>query len=223
MNNALTVENLNVKFGHFEVLKNISFSVEIGDYISIVGPNGAGKTTLAKTLLGLIPNYSGEIILFNNKIGYLPQKAFTTDRNFPATVSEIVSIGLLGSKKHPKLITATDHIKINQALEKLHICELKDRKIGLLSGGEQQRVLLARAMVNSPSILILDEPTSALDPSFKKEFNQILKTLNIEDKVTILHVTHDISGLENSSNKILYINQNIIYYGNSENYVPSHL
>lgn len=222
MNKVLTVENLGVSFGNFDAIKDISFSVNKGDYINIVGPNGAGKTTLVKTILGLIDEYRGKITMYHNQIGYLPQKAFTIDKTFPATVSEIVSLGLLGTKKYPKIINNNDHKKIEETLEKLHICDLKDRKIGRLSGGQQQRVLLARAIVNDPAILILDEPTSALDPAFKKEFYQILQKLNQEDQVTILHITHDITLNEKTSNKILYINQTIEYYGSSDNYSIPH-
>ncbi len=218
MDNVLTVENLNVSYGRFGVIKDVTFSVQKGDYINIIGPNGAGKTTLAKAILGLIPYYSGSINLFNHRIGYLPQKTSFFGKFFPATVKEIVSLGLLGTKKHPKIFNSDDLNKIDNTLKKLDIYDLKNRKIGLLSGGQQQRVLLARALVNSPDILLLDEPTSALDPHFKREFYHILENLNKKDLTTILHITHDISGNEDNNNKILYINQSIIYYGNRENY-----
>jgi len=224
MDNVLTIEKLSVSYGHFEVINDVSFSVKKGDYINIIGPNGAGKTTLAKAILGLINDYKGSITRYGHQVGYLPQKAFSTEKFFPASVAEIVSLGLLGSKRHPKLITSSDHKKIEETLDKLHIGDLKNRKIGLLSGGQQQRVLLARAIVNSPSILILDEPTSALDPNFKKEFYHILHQLNKDEQVTVLHITHDISGLENESNKILYINQSLVYYGNRADYtIPNHI
>lgn len=219
MINVLTVNNLSVKYGRHEVLKDINFEVQIGDYICIIGPNGAGKSTLVKAILGLIEPSQGEIKLENPIIGYLPQKTYSTDKAFPATVKEIVSLGLLGTKKHPKLININDKEKIDIILKKLHISDLKNRKIGSLSGGEQQRVLLARAIVNNPSILILDEPTSALDPEFKKEFNDIIHQLNKKDNVTILLITHDNSSIKQHSNKIMYVNREIIYYGLRENFL----
>ncbi len=218
MNKVLTVKNLSVKYGRYEVLKNINFEVLLGDYISIIGPNGAGKSSLVKAILGLIKPCQGEIMLENPVIGYLPQKTYTNDKAFPATVKEIISLGLLGTKKHPKIVNASDKEKIDITLKKLKITELKNRKIGSLSGGEQQRVLLARAIVNNPSILILDEPTSALDPEFKKEFNDIIHKLNTIDKVTILLITHDNSSIKQHSNKIMYVNREIIYYGLRENF-----
>ena len=218
MNDIITIKNLSVTLGHNKVLNDITFSVQSGDYINIIGPNGAGKTTLIKVILGLIKDYQGTISLNRQVIGYLPQKNQIQEKIFPATVQEIASLGLLGSKKLPRIINALDKKKLNSILSKLQISDLKNQKIGHLSGGQQQRVHLARALVNSPDILILDEPTSALDPTFKKAFYQILTKINQEDNVTILHITHDISGLEEGNNKILYLNQSLIYYGNREAY-----
>jgi len=218
MNNILEIKKLTVKYGNFIALKDISFKVQKGDYLNIIGPNGAGKTTLIKAILGLIKDYKGEINLDNQLIGYLPQKANTQEKIFPATVKEIVSLGLFNTKKHPIILNNKDKRKIEQSLKKLNIVQLKNRKIGYLSGGQQQRVLLARAIVNSPKILILDEPTSALDPKFKVTFNEILRVLNEEDNVTILHITHDINGIKNPQNKILYINQVLEYYGYKSNF-----
>ncbi len=224
MSEILTIENLTISFNQFDIIKNISFSVFKGDYVNIIGPNGAGKTTLIKAILGLIPEYRGNIKYHEDRIGYLPQKTYSTEKIFPATVKEIVSLGLLATKKHPKIITVSDQKQIMNTLNKLHIANLANRRIGLLSGGQQQRVLLARAIVNTPSMLILDEPTSALDPKFKKEFYKLLKKLNQEYQMTILHITHDISGLEDSGNKVLYINQEVVYYGKRENFtISNHL
>lgn len=219
MNEVLTIKNLTVSYGNFDAIKDISFSVNKGDYINIIGPNGAGKTTLVKAILGLIKEYKGEIDLSNQSLGYLPQKNNTQEKIFPATVKEIVSIGLLGSKKHPKILNNKDKAKIEQTLKKLNIWELRNRKIGHLSGGEQQRVLLARAIVNNPTILILDEPTSALDPNFKNAFYEILQTLNKDNYVTILHITHDTNNINLSQNKVLYINQTLKYYGDGKSYI----
>ncbi|HEY8364468.1 MAG TPA: metal ABC transporter ATP-binding protein [Haloplasmataceae bacterium] len=218
MNDIITIKNLTVIIDNIEILKDLNLTIQSGDYINIIGPNGAGKTTFIKTILGLIKEYRGEIILSKHNIGYLPQKTTTQDKIFPATVKEVVSLGLLGTKKYPQIITLSDRKKIDATLEQLKISHLKNRKIGYLSGGEQQRVLLARAIVNNPDILILDEPTSALDPKFKEEFYQILQQINKENKVTILHVTHDISNIENDNNKILYLNQKVLFYGNKEDF-----
>ncbi|NLG81815.1 MAG: metal ABC transporter ATP-binding protein [Bacilli bacterium] len=218
MNSILQVENLNIAYGHDYVVKDVSFTVNQRDYVNIIGPNGAGKTTLVKAILGLINEYQGSINIHANSVGYLPQKTNNNDKMFPASVKEIVSLGLLAKRKYPKLLTASDNKQIEEVLKKLGIYHLRYRRIGELSGGEQQRVLLARAIVNNPQILILDEPTSALDPHFKHEFYQFLNRLNQEDGVTILHITHDTGNKESGYNKILYLNRTILYYGLKENY-----
>lgn len=226
MNNIISVKNLTMKYGRHEVLSNISFDVDEGDYIGIVGANGSGKTTLMKGLLGLLPFYEGEI-RFNEKlkgrsaIGYLPQKAVTNDKLFPAKVKEIVSIGLLGNKRYPKIFTKKDFGQIEKILDKLRILDLKDKKIGDLSGGQQQRVLLARAMVSSPKILILDEPTSALDPKIREEFYGLIKDLNRNEGVTVLLVSHDISSIGKYTNKMLYLDRRLVFYGSYEEFCKS--
>ncbi|MCR2044883.1 metal ABC transporter ATP-binding protein [Anaerosalibacter massiliensis] len=220
MNNIITVDNLNFKYGRNEVLKNISFEVEEGDYVGIVGPNGSGKTTLIKILLGLINSYEGQIhqnIADRNSIGYVPQKGVTNDRLFPATVKEIVITGLLSKKRGTKFYSKEDYNRVDTILNKLKIGDLKDKKIGNLSGGQQQRVLLARAMVSSPSILILDEPTSALDPEIREEFYKLLKELNKEN-VTIILVSHDILSIEKYISKILYLDKKLVFYGSYEDF-----
>lgn len=226
MNSILSVKNLTMKYGRYEVLSNINFDVEEGDYIGIVGPNGSGKTTLMKGLLGILPLYKGEInfnekLTRRNHIGYLPQKALTNGKLFPAKVNEIVSIGLLGNKKIPKLISKKDYEKVDLVLKKLRILDLKDKKIGNLSGGQQQRVLLARAMVSSPRILILDEPTSALDPKIREEFYELIKELNVKERVTLLLVSHDVSSIGKYTKKMLYLDRSLVFYGDYDEFCKS--
>lgn len=226
LNKLLEVKNLSVSFGDYVALKDITFSINEGDFVQIVGPNGAGKSTLIKTILGLNKKDCGELIQFTQAkplFGYLPQRAFTKDPLFPATVKEVVGTGLLINKKHPKFFNKQDGLLIDEILTKLNILHLKERKIGTLSGGQQQRVFLARAMVSNPKILILDEPTSALDPDFRKNFYQLLETLNQKHKVTIIHVTHDLGHQFKCENKILYIDKKIVFFGYYHDYLESGL
>ena len=225
MNNILTVKDLNFKYGKNQVLKNINFQLEKGDYLGIIGPNGSGKTTLIKILLGLIGPYEGEIIynkdlLGENFLGYVPQKTFGNDKLFPATVKEIVATGLLSKKKGFKFYTKVDYQKVDFILRKLKIEDLKNIKIGNLSGGQQQRVLLARSMVADPKLLILDEPTSALDPEIREEFYKTLKELNKEG-VSIILISHDLVSIENYINKILFLDRKVIFYGEYEEFKQS--
>jgi len=227
MNSVLKVDSLNVSYGKYRVLENISFNIGKGDYVGIVGPNGSGKTTLVKALLGLIPFESGSIHFGNgvetsrHKIGYLPQIAITTDSLFPAKVSEIVEMGLLVQKKFPKILNRQDKERVEKILIELGIEDLKHQKIGQLSGGQQQRVLLARALVGNPEILILDEPTSALDPKIRADFYNMIEELNKKRKVTILLVSHDIGSIGQYTNKMLYLDHKLIFYGDYKDFCHS--
>lgn len=226
MSNILTVQNLTMKYGRHEVLSGISFEVEEGDYIGVVGPNGSGKTTLIKAILGLLSPFEGKITFHceaegSGFIGYLPQKAVTNDKLFPAKVKEIVSVGLLANKRDPRFFTHKDHERVDAILEKLKIFDLRDKKIGNLSGGQQQRVLLARAMVSSPKVLILDEPTSALDPKIREEFYELIQGLNRDDSVTVILVSHDVGSIGKYTKKMLYLDRRLVFYGDYEAFCRS--
>jgi zinc transport system ATP-binding protein len=222
----LKVEDLTLNYGRHEVLTKASFTVIEGDYIGIVGPNGSGKTTLMKAMLGLIAptsgtiTYSGEV-RDSRFIGYLPQKAISSDPVFPAKVREVVAMGLLSSKAHPKHLNHQDYKNVDAILERLRISNLAGKKIGNLSGGQQQRVLLARAMVAAPKLLILDEPTSALDPKIRENFYGILKDLNENEKVTILLVSHDIGSVGQYTKKMLYLDRSVVFFGTYSDFCHS--
>lgn len=218
MNKILEVRELCVNYGHQEVLKNISFEINEGDYIGLVGANGSGKTTLVKALLGLVEAATGEVVTYSangvkGTIGYLPQVAVTGNTLFPAEVHEVIAVGLIGSKSFPKKIGKEDDRKIDDILKRLDIYNLKHKKIGDLSGGQQQRVLLARAMVNSPRLLILDEPTSALDPKVRSDFFKLIRDININEGTSILLVSHDISSIRKCAGKIMLLDREIEYFG----------
>lgn len=218
----IEAKNLSVYYGQTEALKNVSFAIEKGDFIGIAGPNGGGKTTLIKAILGLIPISSGSIDIlgntldkFNNwdKIGYLPQKSSTINALFPATVNEIVILGLLSQKKLPKRITKNDQIRVNQILEELGISDLKNKMLSELSGGQQQKVLLARALVSSPEILIFDEPSTALDPNSRESFFKLVQKLNKENGIAIILITHDTGYIGSYANKLMYLDHELKYFG----------
>ena len=167
----LTVQGLSFQYNSIEILTNISFHLRAGDYLGIAGPNGSGKSTLIRLILGLLQPSKGEVTLFGSglmdfkdwrKVGYLPQKINSFNPHFPATVKEIVSLGLLSKKKFPRRIKGSDDMAIDNALNLVDIIDIKAELIGELSGGQQQRVLIAKALVSEPELLILDEPTSSL-------------------------------------------------------------
>ena len=222
MNLIIETKNLSVSYGQTEALTNVSFTVEKGDFVGLAGPNGAGKTTLIKTILGLLPTSKGEIKLFGKtkekfndwgKIGYLPQKLSTINALFPATVDEVVTLGLLSQKKFPRRITANDQKRTSETLRELGIFDLKKRMLSELSGGQQQKVLLARALVSNPEILIFDEPSTALDPESRESFFQLLQKLNKKNGTAVILITHDTGYIGQYANKLLYIDKSLVYFG----------
>jgi len=227
---VLSVENLCFRYNSSDVLRDISFTIKPGDYIGLVGPNGSGKTTLIKIILNLLKPYSGRLTLFGDdinvfsgwdRIGYLPQKISALNPRFPATVREVVAMGLLSKKSFPKQMNSADYAAIDTMLDLLDLKKLVNTPIGELSGGQQQRVLVARALVNNPEFLILDEPTDALDPEVRDRFFGIMENLNKEKHVTIIIVTHDMGNIGRYTSQLLYIDKKIIFYGNFEDFCKS--
>ena len=224
----LSVEGLNFRYNSLEVLSDITFSVETGDYVGLVGPNGSGKTTLIKILLGLMKPRKGEISLFGvdswkfqdwYKVGYLPQRTLFNPF-FPATVKEIVSLGL-SSKRLRKELRKHEETMIEEAMGLMDVLDIRNKLIGDLSGGQQQRVLAARALANKPELLVLDEPTTAFDPETRERFFYTLRELNHEKKVTVILVTHDIGSIGKFASKLLYLDKRIIFYGSFEDFCLS--
>lgn len=218
----IETKNIRVLYGQNEAIKNISFSIEKGDFIGLAGPNGGGKTTLIKAILGLIPIENGEVKILGQdikkfgdwgKIGYLPQKSPTINNLFPARVKEIVFLGLLSKKKYLKKITREDRKTVDETLKDLQIKDLEDKMFSELSGGQQQKVLLARALVSEPEILIFDEPSTALDPLSRESFFKLVEKINKEKGITIILITHDTGYIGTYANKLLYIDHEIKYFG----------
>ncbi len=224
--NLIDVSKLYVRYGVHEVLSDISFSVAPGDFLAVVGPNGSGKTTLIKTLVGLIPPYSGSILLkgvplaqTQGLIGYLPQKSSFADPRFPATVREVVYSGLTmkkGRVQHSR--DTTSDTAIEHVLRMLQIESLVNTRVGRLSGGQQQRVHLARALVGNPALLILDEPTGALDPHTRECFYTTLQKHNKELGVTIIIVTHDSHSIGTYADTILFLDRKLLFSGSMEEF-----
>lgn len=201
----LTVSDLSAGYGKQTIISGLSFEVNKGDYLGIVGSNGSGKTTLVKVLLGLLEPSGGKLdyALGKTNLGYLPQKTLVNDSFFPAQVEEIVMTGLMGSADFKTMKTSTKRERVLETLKLLNMAEFQKRKIGTLSIGQQQRVLLARALVSNPDLLILDEPTSALDPRIREEFYDMLHHLHLRHQVTIIQVSHDVTSMDKYMNKVL--------------------
>lgn len=227
---VLTIEGLGYSYNSTGVLNDITFRVKVGDYLGIVGPNGSGKSTLIKAILGLVEPDRGSVVIFGSprkrfsewrKIGYLPQRIKFFNPNFPATVEEIVRLGLLAGKKLPRVAKKGDDEAVETTLKLMGITDIRRRLIGDLSGGQQQRVLLARAVVGAPEILILDEPTTALDPETRENFYTLLEHLNRHVGTTVILVTHDTWSIGKYANRFIYLDKRIIFDGTFDDFCRS--
>lgn len=217
----IEIKNLSLGYDNAVVLKNINMTIEENDFICIVGPNGSGKSTLIKGILGLIKPIKGKVIYHNlkqNFIGYMPQET-KIDSNFPASVNEIVLSGTLNrlglksiySKKEKQI--ALDSLKI------LGIENLKDRNFCDLSGGQRQKVLLARSLSATSKLLILDEPSNNLDSKSKQELYKTIIDLNKNHNITIIMITHDLDHDNLIGNKILSLRDDDVFMGTTEEFV----
>lgn len=221
---ALKVENLCVKSGGLHLLENITFSVEEGKIVAIIGPNGAGKTTLIKAILGLIPYDTGSVTLFGRplkynklpiRVGYVPQR-IQFDRTFPMTVSELLSFTLPHSYKFPLHQKKEEKENISRLLETVGAHELMHRNIGRLSGGELQRVMIAKAIVNDPEILFLDEQASGVDLEGQERFHDLVKRLNKEKNLTAILISHDLNVVYRFADDVLCLNRKLVCSGKPE-------
>lgn len=218
----LNVENLAVGYEGNAVCENINFDINEGDYLCIIGENGAGKSTLMKTLLGLIPPVSGKIAKGEgiNGIGYLPQQD-TSQSNFPASVWEIVLSGCLAKSGLRPFYNKSEKALALEKIELLGIDKLKRKSFRELSGGQQQKVLLARVLCATDKIMLLDEPITGLDPQATQDLYNTIKKLNEECKTTILMITHDLNSLQ-YANKILQIKHGeCVFYEDAESFRKS--
>ena len=217
MSAIITIEDLTVNYGDYCALQDISFSIERGDFLAVVGQNGSGKSTLVKAIVRLVKPVKGSVVFHNPQdvIGYLPQKTAALDPRFPASVEEIVLSGI--GKRNDK----NTKEKLNDVLDLLKISDIAKRKIGQLSGGQQQRAILARAMINSPTILILDEPTGALDPSSRSCFYNTIQEMNKEKGATIIMVSHDFHDMEKYVKTIALIDRELLSYEKIQDFLNS--
>ena len=220
----ITVENLEVGYDGKAVEKSLNFSVNKGDYLCVVGENGSGKSTLMKTLLGLLAPVSGRIVigddLKKNEIGYLPQQT-VVQRDFPASVREIVQSGCVGRCGWHPFYSKEEKALAAENMERMGITALADRCYRELSSGQQQRVLLARALCATQKVLLLDEPVSGLDPKVTIEMYELIRDLN-KDGVTIIMISHDIEAAVRYASHILHIG-GTIFYGTVQAYKESEI
>jgi zinc transport system ATP-binding protein len=213
------LEDVEFSYGQVRVLEGINLIVDPGDFLGIIGPNGSGKTTLLRIMLGLLEPRRGTARLFGHpppafrqwgRLGYVPQKV-TLDAALPVTAQEVVATGLvpsLGSRSR-----ANQRERIREVLGQVGMQAHATARIGELSTGQQQRVLIARALVSNPELLILDEPTGGVDPEAQTSFYALLHHLNREREVTLILVSHDIGVVAKEVTKLACLNRRLIFHG----------
>lgn len=221
----LNVQGLSLGYEGKKIVNNISFTVNQGDFLSIIGENGTGKTTLVKGILGLIGKLSGSIELSEgvsqSHIGYLSQKTLVS-KDFPASVGEIVMSGFLNLKRFGVFYSKQQKTEAAALMERVGITKLKNATFSELSGGQQQRVLLCRALCATSKLILLDEPTTGLDPIATADFYSLLSELNKEG-VTVIMVSHDVTGAMRMSSHILYLGKEESFFGTTHQYLHSNI
>lgn len=224
MNNCiLTVDDFCLSYKNRNILENLSFFVEKGDYLAIGGVPGSGKSTLIKSILGLINSgISGDIHYHNLKkaeVSYIPQNSIQQKENFLGSVREVVAVSLL-SKKRGKIFNDEDWEKVDSLLKKLNLFDIKDNKINKLTKGQLLKASLAKHLINEPKLLFIDSPSSTLDIKYKLEFYQILKNFCETDNLTVIFITHNIKEICQYANKLLFLKKKdrTYYFGNPQEF-----
>lgn len=223
MENIIELKNITLKYGDYEVLRDISFNIKKGEFTSIIGPNGAGKSTVLKAIMKNIELASGDISIKGKSIknithkekaciiGFVPQEF---NISFDFTVYDIVAMGRNPYIAKFKKSKFDDKKIIEESLQKTNTYEFKDKYFNSLSGGEKQRVIIARALAQQPEILILDEATSSLDIHHQLDILELIHSLNREDGLTVLTIMHDLNLASRFSDKIVLLSKNgVIKFG----------
>ena len=212
---AVEINDMSIKFNEQLILKDINFSIGQKDFVAIIGPNGGGKSTLLKVILGILTPDTGDVKVFGKEpkkarklMGYLPQN-LKFDHDFPINVFETVLTG----RYHGlfKGYTEKDDEAVLQALKDVEMDEFKDRQISKLSGGQMQRVFIARAIVREPKLLIMDEPMASIDPEMQHSFYELMSRL--KNNMAIVLVSHDVGAVSTHVDKIACLNQELFYHG----------
>ncbi|WP_053218734.1 metal ABC transporter ATP-binding protein [Virgibacillus senegalensis] len=224
---VISMNNVDFHYDNKPALQNIDFEIPEGAFMGLVGPNGGGKTTLIKLILGLLKPQRGSIELLGtpihkfknwNKIGFVSQKANSFNRGFPATVEEVVSMGLTAKVGYLRFFSRKHRQKIKEAVDQVGMSAYLHENIGDLSGGQQQRIFIARALVSDPELLILDEPTVGVDTEHVQKFYELLHRLNEQKNITLLLVTHDIGTMTHHATNIVCLNKTMHFHGHPDQF-----
>lgn len=213
---VLEVENLAVQFGENKVLENVNFSVKRGEVLAVVGPNGAGKSVMFRALLGLVP-ISGKINWASDiKLGYVPQK-LAIDRSLPLSVKEFLFLRLkkTGPEAMAEILKALESVGIKTGPTEEHHLEhhLLNRRLGMLSGGEFQRILIAWALLDNPGVLLFDEPTAGIDIGGEETIYNLLRVIQNKRDLTLIIISHDLNIVYKYADSVICINKKPVCFG----------
>ena len=214
---VVEMADVSFSFGEETVLKDVSLTVNAGDFVGIIGPNGGGKTTLLRLALGVLRPAGGSVRLLGGppektriRAGYIPQET-SSNKWFPISVIDVALMGLLSRRTMFRPYTPADREKASAILDELRLSHLKTRSIGELSGGQRQKVLLARALVSEPAILFLDEPTASIDTLGQDEIYEFLLKIN-KTGTTVVLVTHNVGAVSAYIRSVACVNRQLFYH-----------
>jgi zinc transport system ATP-binding protein len=218
---AVELAGVAFRYGDVTVLDGVDLRVERGDFLGVIGPNGAGKTTLLRVILGLVPPAGGTARLFGGppatervrrRVGYVPQQA-AIDTTLPATVSEVVETGLGAALGWFAPDRAEGRRRVRTALEQVGLAARAATRIRTLSSGQRQRVLIARALVSDPELLLLDEPAAGIDADAQATLAGLLRRLHRERGVTVIMVSHDLAAVAREVATLACLNRRLVFHG----------
>ena len=214
---AIKMTDMSFSYGSGEVgsiLDRVNLTVKVGEFLGLVGPNGGGKTTLLRLLMGLLSPDTGTIKVFGEPpdkarkhVGYVPQFA-DVDRNFPITALDVVLMGRLGLTGFLGKYKASDCTIAQGAMEQVGVWELRQQRLGDLSEGQRQRVLIARALASEPKLLVLDEPTASVDFAAEETISALLRRLH--GSITIMMVSHDLELLGSHADRLVFVDRQVL-------------
>lgn len=224
---VVNLQQVSFRYEEKQVLEHVNFMLCKGDFLGLVGPNGSGKSTLLKLILGILPAQEGSIELFGqplskfkdwHKIGYVGQQVAHGAGGFPATVREVVTSGLVGKVGLFRRLKKHHRERVEHVLEQVGLQEKMDWRIGKLSGGQLQRVFIARALVSEPELLILDEPTVGVDQESIEKFFELLRSFKEEQGMTMIIVSHDVGVMTQWVNKVACLHGRIHFHGTTDEF-----
>ena len=223
---VVELEHVDVRFGRTQILRDVCLDIAAGEFVGLIGSNGTGKTTLLRVILGLIPPSAGSVRVLQaahrkrSVIGYVPQSV-SLDPDLPLRAQDLVALGLDGHRWGLPFRSRSDRAATHEMLEAVGASDIADRRVGELSGGEQQRVLIAHALVGRPQLVLLDEPLANLDLRSEQEVVRILATVTREAGIGVLLSTHDMNPLLPVMDKIIYLARGTVASGKTSEVIST--